>query len=109
MDEMNRAKLLEDVESIVRRSAGRGPRENPAAVPLSSLVGALRGGGPGAGWAAAPESGRRWTLSTWFVNQELVDLLEKSERVKVAKVMEKNNPRIRRMTLVELAEKGGAA
>jgi hypothetical protein len=69
MDQVTAAKLVEDVESIVRRSAGRGPRENPAAVPLSALVGALRGpglprrgggrAGEGAGRAAGATAGGR--------------------------------------------------
>lgn len=104
MDQVTAAKLVEDVESIVRRSAGRGPRENPAAVPLSALVGALRGGGPRGGWAAAPESGRRWTLSTHFLNWDFEDLLEKSGRVKIVKVMEKAAPSVCRMRLAELVE-----
>lgn len=105
MNPLDQQKFLEDVRSVLAqaKAARNGPPENPEAVPLSSLVAAVRNsGGPGAGWCKPPTSGRRWRLSTWFVNRELEEMLEKDDKVEVVKVYEKRNPNVRRMTLVSL-------
>lgn len=94
--------LMDDIVSIVTQTrVMRASFKNEAeGVPISGLIGALRGS-----WRSyypSPESKRTWRLGTWFANQELPDLLAAEPRLQVIHVMEKGNARVRRKTMIQL-------